>query len=100
VNSTLDADYLQQRLDQTLHSVEKAMLGLPSRLEERLANKDGAVIAPLRVSVEDAAKQAAERTREVKDLFDTRLDPDRESSTVGRASRELARLLDPKRQDS
>jgi len=95
-----DVDLFESRLDSAVGRAERLIEGLPAAIERQVAAEDGRLLEQLRSAVRGSAEQLSERTREVRDLYDGQLDPSRDTSTMGRALREMRKLLDPNRSDS
>jgi hypothetical protein len=76
----------------------------PKRAQKELLDKigtgDGQVLGPIQRQVNQVSQMTSERLGEVKRLLADELDPARESSSLGKALRELKNLVDAKRNDS
>jgi hypothetical protein len=87
-----------------LSQVEAAVEGIPAATRDELLRKigtsEGQVLEPVQALVEQVSRALTERVRDLRGLIDSSLDPDKESSILGKALGELRNLLDPRRTDS
>jgi len=58
------------------------------------------VLAPLKEMIDAATKLTTDKVKEVRTLLTQEIDPDKETTTLGKALKTLRDLLDPKRSDS
>jgi hypothetical protein len=102
--ATRDLDFVRSQVDAILKEVERAVSGIPDVLEGGLAQKlgaeDGQVLAPIRTMVDTTSRTLTERVNGVRDLLATEIDPDKSTSTIGRALGQLKDMLDGRRKDS
>ena len=63
-------------------------------LVERIGMNNGQVLAPLQEMVDTATKLMADKVKEVRTLLTQEIDPDRETTTLGKALKTLRNLLD------
>jgi hypothetical protein len=99
-----DLDFVRAQVDSILGEVQHAVSVIPEVVETGLVTKlgasDGQVLAPIRTMVETTSTALTERLNGVKDLLTNGIDPDRSTSTLGRALAELKNMLDVRRKDS
>ena len=99
-----DTEFVRRQVDQLLNRVESTVGKIPEETQKALVAKigtsNGQVLAPIREMIETASKVSTERVKEVRTLLTQEIDPDKETSTLGKALRTLRNLLDPKRSDS
>jgi hypothetical protein len=99
-----DTEFIRRQLDQLLNRVEVAVGKIPEETQKALIAKIGAsngqVLAPIKEMIETASKVSTDRVKEVRTLLTQEIDPDKETTTLGKALRTLRNLLDPKRSDS
>jgi len=97
-------DFIRAQLEATLGAVDRALLTLPGKVETSLLGKlgtgDGQALAPVHHLVQQVHAVTQSRLDEVKGLLANSLDPARDSSTLGRALRDMQNLLNPHRTDS
>lgn len=101
--TAVDLEFVRRQVDSILNQVDATVAKIPAKLEQELLGKigsgDGQVLAPVKTMVEQAVLATKERFAEVKKMVEE-VDPDRESSALGRSVRSIQGLLDPKRTDS
>lgn len=101
---TQDTEFIRRQIDQILNRVEVAVGKIPEETQKALIAKigsgNGQVLAPIKEMIETASKVSADRVKEVRTLLTQEIDPDKETTTLGKALRTLRNLLDPKRSDS
>jgi hypothetical protein len=99
-----DTEFVRRQLDQLLNRVEATVGKIPDDTQKALVAKigmsNGQVLAPIKEMIESASKVSTDRVREVRTLLTQEIDPDKETSTLGKALRTFRNLLDPKRSDS
>lgn len=99
-----DTEFVRRQLDQLLNHVEAAVNKIPDDTQKALVAKigtnNGQVLAPIKEMVETASRVSTDRVKEVRTLLTQEIDPDKETTTLGKALRTLRNLLDPKRSDS
>jgi hypothetical protein len=99
-----ETDFVRRQLDQLLNRVEAAVSKIPDDTQKALVAKigtsNGQVLAPIKEMIETASKVSTDRVKEVRTLLTQEIDPDKETTTLGKALRTLRNLLDPKRSDS
>jgi hypothetical protein len=99
-----DLDFVRAQVDSILGEVQRAVSVIPDVVETGLAGKlgtsDGQVLAPIRTMVETTSTALTERLNGVKDLLTENIDPERSTSTLGRALSQLRDMLDAQRKDS
>lgn len=99
-----DTEFVRRQIDLLLNQVETTVKRIPDEtqkaLVEKIGTSNGQVLAPLREMIETAAKLTADKVKEVRSLLTQEIDPDKETTTLGKALRTLRNLLDPKRSDS
>ena len=102
--TSLDTEFLKRQCESLMADVEKAVSAIPAAAEKELLNKigtkDGQVLAPVRMLIEQTSKTNSEKLKEVSELLSNELDPSKGSTTLGKALNELKLLLDPQRKDS
>jgi hypothetical protein len=101
---TQDTEFIRRQIDQILNRVEVAVGKIPEETQKALIAKigsgNGQVLAPIKEMIETASKVSTDRVKEVRTLLTQEIDPDKETTTLGKALRTLRNLLDPKRSDS
>ncbi|MFZ0866777.1 MAG: hypothetical protein WAN06_09030 [Candidatus Sulfotelmatobacter sp.] len=101
---TQDTEFIRRQIDQILNRVEVAVGKIPEETQKALIAKigsgNGQVLAPIKEMIETASKVSTDRVKEVRTLLTQEIDPDKETTTLGKALRALRNLLDPKRSDS
>jgi hypothetical protein len=99
-----DTEFVRRQLDQLLNRVEATVNKIPDDTQKALVAKigtnNGQVLAPLKEMIETASKVSTDRVKEVRTLLTQEIDPDKETTTLGKALKTLRNLLDPKRSDS
>lgn len=99
-----DTEFVRRQVDSLLAQFEKATQSIPGKVEEALIGKVGAeegqLLAPIKSAVNDTSRTLQERVKEVRELLSQEMDPSRETTTLGKALRNLRDMLDPKRTDS
>lgn len=102
-SSVRDLDFVRSQVDGMLDHIERGISDLPAIVEKDLAGRlgadDGQVLAPFRTHVDATSRTLTERVNDVRDLL-KEVDPERSTSTLGRALNQLKDLLDPRRSDS
>jgi hypothetical protein len=99
-----DLDFVRRAVQALVSQVEAAVEGIPAATRDELLRKigtsEGQVLEPVQALVEQVSRALTERVRDLRGLMDSSLDPDKESSILGKALGELRNLLDPRRTDS
>jgi hypothetical protein len=99
-----DTEFVRRQLDQLLNRVEATVSKIPEDTQKALVatigTKNGQVLAPIKEMIETASKVSTDKVKEVRTLLTQEIDPDKETTTLGKALRTLRNLLDPKRSDS
>lgn len=99
-----DTEFVRRQLDQLLNHVEATVRKIPDDTQKALLAKigtnNGQVLAPIKEMIETASRVSTDRVKEVRTLLTQEIDPDKETTTLGKALRTLRNLLDPKRSDS
>ena len=99
-----DTEFVRRQLDALLVRVEAAVAKIPDSTQkallDKIGTKDGQVLSPVKEMINNASKVTSEKVREVRALLEEEIDPDKESTTLGKALKALRQLLDPKRTDS
>lgn len=99
-----DTEFVRRQLDQLLNRVELTVNKIPDDTQKALVAKigtnNGQVLAPLKEMIETASRVSNDRVKEVRTLLTQEIDPDKETTTLGKALKTLRNLLDPKRSDS
>jgi hypothetical protein len=99
-----DTEFVRRQIDLLLNQVEATVKKIPDETQKALVEKIGAnngqVLAPIREMVDTASKLTNDRVKEVRALLTQEMDPDKETTTLGKALKTLRDLLDPKRSDS
>src|ERR1700747_2792645 len=99
-----DTEFVRRQLDQLLNRVEATVNKIPEDTQKALVAKigtnNGQVLAPIKEMIETASRVSTDRVKEVRTLLTQEIDPDKETTTLGKALRTLRNLLDPKRSDS
>jgi hypothetical protein len=99
-----DTEFVRRQLDQLLNRVEATVNKIPDDTQKALMAKigtnNGQVLAPIKEMIDTASKVSTDKVKEVRTLLTQEIDPDKETTTLGKALRTLRNLLDPKRSDS
>lgn len=99
-----DTEFVRRQIDSLLNQVEAAVRKIPDETQKALVDKigdnNGQVLAPIREMVDTASKLTTDKVKEVRTLLTQEIDPDKETTTLGKALKTLRNLLDPKRIDS
>lgn len=99
-----DTEFVRRQIDLLLHHVETTVKKIPDDTQKALLDKigtnNGQVLAPLREMIDAATKLTTDRVKEVRTLLTQEIDPDKETSTLGKALKTLRDVLDPRRNDS
>jgi hypothetical protein len=99
-----DTEFVRRQVELLLAGVTSAVEKIPLATQDALIAKigtaNGQVLAPIQNLVSSVTAATATRLQEVKDLLSQDIDPNKESSTIGRVLRALRDLLDAKRSDS
>ncbi len=99
-----DTEFVRRQLDALLVRVEAAVAKIPDSTQkallDKIGTKDGQVLSPVKEMINNASKVTSDKVREVRALLEQEIDPDKESTTLGKALKALRQLLDPKRTDS
>ena len=102
--NTQDLEFVRRQIDSLLAAVEKAVTSIPATTEANLLGKlgtaDGQLLAPIQGLIQQVEKGTQQQLREVRELLANEIDPSRASSTVAKALKQLADLLDVGRVDS
>lgn len=103
-STTQDLYFVKRQVESLLNVVRKEVEKIPEQtqkaLAERIGTGDGQVLAPVQTLVAEVSKGASDKIKEVKDMLSQEIDPRVESTTLGKALRNLRDLLDPQRNDS
>jgi len=99
-----DTEFVRRQLDQLLNHVEATVNKIPDDTQKALVAKigtnNGQVLAPIKEMIETASRVSNDKVKEVRTLLTQEIDPDKETTTLGKALKTLRNLLDPKRNDS
>jgi hypothetical protein len=99
-----DVEFVRRQVESLIQKVEETVSGIPDKTEKslvaRLGTGEGQVLAPVQRLVEQVAKAANDKLKEVQDLLTQDIDPSKDSTSLGKALRAVRDLLDPKRTDS
>lgn len=99
-----DTEFVRRQIDSLLNHVETTVRKIPDdtqkALIEKIGTNNGQVLAPLREMIDTATQLTTDKVREVRTLLTQEIDPDKETTTLGKALKTLRNLLDPKRSDS
>jgi hypothetical protein len=99
-----DVEFVRRQLDSLLNRVEATVQRIPDdtqkALVEKIGTNNGQVLAPIKEMIDSASRLTAEKVKEVRTLLTQEIDPEKETSTLGKALKTLRNLLDPKRSDS
>ncbi len=97
-------EFVKRQMESLLVDVEKAVGRIPAAVQAELVGRmgigDGQILAPVHGLIKEVSSATGERLREVKTLLAEEIDPAKDTSTVGKALRNLRDLLDPGRTDS
>jgi hypothetical protein len=99
-----DTEFVRRQIDFLLNQVEAAVKRIPDETQKALIDKigtnNGQILAPIREMVDSASKLTTDRVKDVRSLLAQEIDPDKETTTLGKALKTLRNLLDAKRNDS
>jgi hypothetical protein len=99
-----DTEFVRRQIDLLLNHVETAVKKIPDDTQRALVDKigtsNGQVLAPLREMIDAATKLTTDKVKEIRTLLTQEIDPDKETTTLGKALKTLRDVLDPKRNDS
>lgn len=99
-----DTEFVRRQIDLLLNHVETTVKKIPDEtqkaLVEKIGTNNGQVLAPIREMIDTATKLTTDKVKEVRTLLTQEIDPDKETTTLGKALKTLRNLLDPKRSDS
>lgn len=99
-----DTEFVRRQVEGLLAKVEAAVVRIPevtqSALLDKIGTKDGQVLSPVKAMIDGVSMVTAEKVKEVRTLLEKEIDPDKDSSTLGKALRALRTILDPKQSDS
>jgi len=99
-----DTEFVRRQIESLLNDVSRAVERVPAiaqqALVDKIGTKDGQLLAPLQRTIDDVARASATRLSEVREMLNQEIDPQKESSTLGKALRTIRNLLDPSRTDS
>jgi hypothetical protein len=94
-----DTEFIKRQIEALLSDVQSAVEKIPQAVENNLVGKigsdDGQVLSPIRQLVEQVSLANTQRIEDVKKLLSDEIDPNKETSTVGRTLGELKKLLNP-----
>jgi len=99
-----DTEFVRRQIDSLLNRVENTVKKIPEdtqkALVEKIGTRNGQVLAPIKEMIDTASKLTSDKVKEVRTLLTQEIDPEKETSTLGKALKTLRNLLDPKRSDS
>lgn len=99
-----DTEFVRRQIDSLLNRVENTVKKIPDdtqkALVERIGTSNGQVLAPIKEMIDAASKLTSDKVKEVRTLLTQEIDPEKETTTLGKALKTLRNLLDPKRSDS
>ena len=99
-----DTEFVRRQIDMLLNQVETTVKTIPDStqraLVERIGTSNGQVLAPIKEMIDSVSKLTTDKIKEVRTLLTEEIDPDKETTTLGKALKTLRDLLDPKRTDS
>jgi tetrahydromethanopterin S-methyltransferase subunit B len=99
-----DTEFVRRQIDLLLNHVETAVKKIPDDTQRALVDKigtnNGQVLAPLREMIDAATKLTTDKVKEIRTLLTQEIDPDKETTTLGKALKTVRDVLDPKRNDS
>lgn len=99
-----DNEATKRHIDRLIHETKTAVIGIPNAIQNELLKKvgsgDGQVLKPIVDAAGTISRDMVNRITDLKQLYGTDLDPAKDSSTLGKALRSLADLLNPQRKDS
>lgn len=99
-----DTEFVRRQIDLLLNHVETTVKKIPDdtqrALVEKIGTNNGQVLAPLREMIDAATKLTTDKLKEVRTFLTQEIDPDKETTTLGKALKTLRDVLDPKRNDS
>ncbi len=97
-------DYMGREIDRLLVGLGQAVDAIPGLTKEKLLDSlgtgDGQVLAPVQELLKEVQLVTGQQIRDVRELLANEIDPSKESSTIGKALRSVASLLDADRTDS
>ena len=99
-----DTEFVRRQIDTLLNRVVTTVNKIPDdtqkALIEKIGTRNGQILAPIKEMVDAAWRLTNDRVQEVRTLLTQEIDPDKETTTLGKALKTLRNLLDPKRSDS
>ncbi len=97
-------DFVKREVDGLFNKVQESLAKIPADTEKALRDKlgtdDGQVLAPIKQLVKEVSRAANDKIENIRTLLQDEVDPTKETSSLGKALKELHDLLDPKRTDS
>src|SRR2546422_2572261 len=92
-----ETEFVRRQLDQLLNRVEATVSKIPDATQKALVAKigtsNGQVLAPIKEMIETASRVSTDKVKEVRTLLTQEIDPDKETTTLGKALRTLRNLL-------
>lgn len=99
-----DTQFVKHQAERVINAVETRVGALPKQLRDELTAKigtgDGQVLKPVNDLIGQVTKMIGDRMTEVKTLFAEKLDPERETSSLGQTLKAVSSMVDPQRKDS
>ena len=99
-----DTQFVKHQAERVINAVELTVGALPKQLRDELTAKigtgDGQVLKPVNDLIGQVTKMIGDRMTEVKTLFAEKLDPERDTSSLGQTLKAVSSMVDPQRKDS
>ncbi|MGD0653682.1 MAG: hypothetical protein ABSA16_05005 [Thermoguttaceae bacterium] len=99
-----DLEFVRRQIDSLMADVQKTVSKIPAEIQklliEKIGTENGQVLYPIQRLVNNVSTAANDKLGEVRQLLLQEIDPSKDTSTLSRALRKIAEILDPKRSDS
>lgn len=99
-----DAEFVKHQAERVIGTIEARVGALPTQIRDGMLAKigtgDGQVLKPMNDLINHVTKMLGDRMTEVKSLFAEKLDPERDTSSLGQTLKTVSNMVDPHRKDS
>jgi len=93
-----DTEFVKRQIDQLMSHVDHVITQIPQQLEtgliKQIGSDDSRVLLPIKNLVNQARDTSLERLNDVRTLLVSEIDPSKETSTLGKAIKDIKNLLD------
>lgn len=93
-----DTEFVKRQIDQLMSHVDHVITQIPQQLEtgliKQIGSDDSQVLVPIKNLVNQARDTSLERLNDVRTLLVSEIDPSKETSTLGKAIKDIRNLLD------